>query len=106
MMRRTPNLDALFGALAHPTRRAILERLGRGPAGTSALAQPFDMALPSVLQHLAILEACGLVRSMKLGRIRMYRLVPATLKLAGKWLAKSARPQPSRVTGAVAHDRV
>ena len=92
MMRRTPNLDELFGALAHPTRRAILERLARGPAGTSALAQPFGMALPSFVQHMAILEACGLVRSMKLGRIRMYRLSPPALKFAGKWLARTGRP--------------
>ena len=87
MLRRAPNLDELFRALAHPTRRAILERLGHGPAGASALAQPFDMALPSFVEHMAILEACGLVRSMKLGRIRMYKLAPATLKSARKWLA-------------------
>ena len=87
MMRRPPKLDDVFRALADPTRRAILERLGHGPAGTSALAEPFDMSLPSFVQHMALLEACDLVRSMKLGRIRMYRLAGPALKLGEEWLA-------------------
>ena len=87
MMRRAAKLEEVFRALADPTRRAILERLGHGPAGTSVLAEPFDMALPSFVQHMALLEDCGLVRSMKLGRIRVYRLAPQTFRIAEKWLA-------------------
>ena len=56
-------LDPVFRALAHPTRRAVVERLGLGPAATSELARPCPVALPSVLEHMDILEACGLVRS-------------------------------------------
>jgi DNA-binding transcriptional ArsR family regulator len=88
MLRRPPSLDDVFRALADPTRRTILEQLRRGPASTSALAKQFDMALPSFLQHLALLERGGLVRSMKLGRIRMYRLAPQAFKTARSWLAK------------------
>ena len=91
MLRRPPPLDDVFRALADPTRRAILERLERGPVGTSALAAHFDMALPSFVQHLALLEQSGLVRSTKLGRIRMYRLVPTALQGATAWLGKQHR---------------
>jgi len=91
MLRQPPKLDDVFRALADPTRRAILERLGRGPAGTSALAEPFGMSLPAFVQHMALLESCGLVRSMKLGRIRMYRLVSPALKIAEEWLAGRRR---------------
>jgi len=96
MLRPPPTLDEVFRALADPTRRAVLERLERGPAGTSALASDFDMALPSFVQHLAILEQSGLVRSMKLGRIRMYRLVPKALRGANAWLGKRHRASPAR----------
>ena len=96
MLRRAPKLDDVFRALADPTRRAILERLGNGPAGTSALAEPFGMTLPSFVQHMALLEECGLVRSMKLGRIRMYRLAPPALKIAEKWLAGRRREAAPR----------
>jgi len=96
MMRRAPKLDDVFRALADPTRRAILERLGQGPAGTSALAEPFDMALPSFVQHMAILQDCDLVRSMKLGRVRVYRLAPPALKLAEKWLTGRRRQAAPR----------
>ena len=88
MLRRPPTLDEVFRALADPTRRAILEQLERSPAGTSALAANFDMALPSFVQHLALLEQCGLVRSIKLGRTRMYRVEPKALKAAQAWLGK------------------
>jgi DNA-binding transcriptional ArsR family regulator len=96
MLRQAPRLDDVFRALADPTRRAILERLGHGPAGTSTLAEPFGMALPSFVQHMALLEDCGLVRSMKLGRIRMYRLAPPALKLAEQWLASRRREAAPR----------
>ncbi len=91
-MRHMPNQSArlghVFQALADPTRRAVVEKLGRGPASTSELARPFRMALPSFLQHLEMLERSGLVRSRKKGRTRTYRLTPQPLELAGEWLSK------------------
>ena len=80
-------LDDVFKALADPTRLAVVERLGAGPASTSELASPFAMALPSFTQHLDVLERSGLVASTKQGRIRTYRLTPAPLERAGAWLA-------------------
>jgi DNA-binding transcriptional ArsR family regulator len=80
-------LTAVFHALTDPTRRAVLERLTRGPAAVSELAQPFKMALPSFVQHLGVLEDCGLVRSKKKGRVRTYILVPQPLAAAEHWLS-------------------
>ena len=79
-------LDRTFQALADPTRRRVLERLGRGPATVSELAEPFDMALPSFLQHLRVLEQSQLVRSEKAGRVRTYRLEPQGVAGAAAWL--------------------
>jgi DNA-binding transcriptional ArsR family regulator len=79
-------LTRVFQALTDPTRRAVLERLTRGPAPVSALARPFRMALPSFMQHLDVLEDCGLVRSKKQGRVRTYALAPQPLKAAEDWL--------------------
>jgi DNA-binding transcriptional ArsR family regulator len=79
-------LSPVFRALTDPTRRAVLERLTRGPAAVSELAQPFKMALPSFVQHLGVLEDCGLVRSKKEGRVRTYTLAPQPLKAAENWL--------------------
>lgn len=87
MPNQTTRLDRVFQALADPTRRAVLERLGRGPAATSDLHRPFHMALPSFSQHLDVLERCGLVRSRKTGRVRTYRLVPKPLEQVDHWLA-------------------
>lgn len=80
-------LTSVFHALTDPTRRAVLERLTRGPAAVSDLAQPFKMALPSFVQHLGVLEDCGLVRSKKQGRVRTYALVPQPLTAAEHWLS-------------------
>ena len=77
----------MFHALSDPTRRQVVERLGRGPATTSELARPFDMALPSFTQHLGVLERAGLLTSEKNGRVRTYRLVPRPLEDVGGWLA-------------------
>ena len=79
-------IEHLFRALADPTRRRVVERLGHGPASVGELAERFDMALPSFVQHLVVLEECGLVRSTKKGRVRTYRLVPVRLKVAEDWL--------------------
>jgi DNA-binding transcriptional ArsR family regulator len=79
-------LDLVFHALADPTRRAVVERLGGGQATTTTLARPFEMALPSFTQHLGVLERSGVVRSDKQGRVRTYRLVPDRLEPARSWL--------------------
>jgi DNA-binding transcriptional ArsR family regulator len=79
-------LDGVFRALADPTRRAVVERLGRGPAAVGVLAGPFRMALPSFLQHLRVLEGCGLVTSRKKGRVRTYRIANHRFKAAQHWL--------------------
>jgi DNA-binding transcriptional ArsR family regulator len=88
MPNQSLQLNQVFQALADPTRRAVLERLGTGPAAVSELAKPFDMALPSFVQHLDVLERCGLVRSQKTGRVRTYQLTPHSLKDAEGWLAR------------------
>ena len=80
-------LDLVFHALADPTRRAVVERLGEGPAATTELARPFPMALPSFIQHLDVLERSGVVTSRKQGRVRTYELVPTSLGPAQDWLA-------------------
>lgn len=88
MANHQHQLDHVFRALSDPTRRAVLERLSRGPAAVSELARPFDMALPSFTQHLGVLEKSGLVTSRKLGRVRTYRLAPKPLKAAEHWMAR------------------
>jgi DNA-binding transcriptional ArsR family regulator len=80
------NLDLTFQALADPTRRAMVERLAKGPASVSELAQPFAMSLPAVVQHLQLLEASGLVASQKVGRVRTCRMEPAAMSLAEHWI--------------------
>lgn len=88
MLGQGAQLDTVFRALSDPTRRAVLERLVRGPTSVSELAAPFDMALPSFMQHLKVLEASGLVRSKKSGRVRTYRLEPKPLQRAEGWMAE------------------
>jgi len=78
----------LFRTLADPTRRDMVERLGRGPQSVSELAAPLDMSLPAVLQHLQVLEASGLVSSEKTGRVRMCRIEPKVMETAEDWFAK------------------
>lgn len=86
MLNQQPALDAAFQALADPTRRAIVERLARGPAPVSELARPLVMSLPAVLQHLAVLERSGLIRSEKAGRVRTCQIVPAALGEVERWI--------------------
>ena len=76
----------MFRALADGSRRSIVERLIRGPAPVKELARPLAMALPSVMQHLQVLEDCGLVRSEKVGRVRTCRIDPQRLRTAESWL--------------------
>jgi DNA-binding transcriptional ArsR family regulator len=82
-----PSLDQVFHALADPTRRGMVERLVRGPASVSELSRPLAMSLPAVLQHLQVLEASGLVRSEKAGRVRTCRIEPDALRAAEAWVA-------------------
>ncbi len=86
MPNHYPALDQMFQALADPTRRAMVERLARGPASVSDLARPLAMSLPAVMQHLAMLEGSGLVRSQKIGRVRTCRIEPQALSLAEQWI--------------------
>ncbi len=81
-------IDHVFRALSDPTRRHVLERLSRSPASVSELAAPFNMALPSFVQHMGILEECGLVQSRKSGRVRTYEIIPKRLKLAEDWMVR------------------
>jgi DNA-binding transcriptional ArsR family regulator len=86
MLNQSPELDRLFHALADPARRTILERLSRGPAPVSELARPLPMSLPSAMQHLGVLEAAGLVRSEKVGRVRTCAIEPKALSQAEQWI--------------------
>jgi DNA-binding transcriptional ArsR family regulator len=84
-------VDRVFRALSDPTRRDVLERLTSRPASTSELAAPYDMALPSFLEHLKVLEGSGLVRSRKAGRVRTYELAPEQMKVAEGWLGRQRK---------------
>jgi DNA-binding transcriptional ArsR family regulator len=93
-------LDRVFQALSDPTRRDLVERLTHGPASVSALARPMAMSLTAVMRHLAVLEACGLVRSRKRGRVRTCRVDPSALRLAERWLAHRRAACDERPDGA------
>lgn len=80
------NLDSIFHGISDPTRRAVIARLATGPARVSELAAAHDMALPSFLKHLKVLEASGWIASDKAGRVRTCRLKPETVKAAEGWL--------------------
>lgn len=82
------DIDLLFQALADPTRRAMVDRLTRGAASVSELAQPLEMSLPAVVQHLHVLESSGLVRSQKLGRVRTCTVEPTALRAAERWISE------------------
>lgn len=103
VMVDAPAADAVFRALSNPTRRQVLERLSAGPASVSELAAPFDMQLPSFVQHLSVLEASRLVRSRKRGRVRTYELAPERLAAAEDWLAERRRLWEARLDRLDAH---
>ena len=86
MLNQPSDLNLLFHALADPWRRAMVERLSRGPAPVSELARPLPMSLPAAMQHLGVLEAAGLVRSQKAGRVRTCAIEPRALSQAERWI--------------------
>jgi DNA-binding transcriptional ArsR family regulator len=86
MPNQQPTLDLMFQALADPARRSMVERLSRGPASVSELARPLAMSLPAVMQHLAMLEAGGIVSSEKVGRVRTCQIHPEALSVAEQWI--------------------
>ena len=88
MLKQRERLDLTFQALADPSRRQMVERLSRGPASVSELAEPLAMSLPAVVQHLQVLEAGGLVRSEKVGRVRTCRIEPTALGAAERWITQ------------------
>ena len=91
MVNRQPSLDATFGALADPTRRAIVERLTRGDAVVGELAEPFDMSLPAISKHLTVLESAGLITRTKEGRQRICRLREEPMQAAMQWIGTYGR---------------
>ena len=86
MLNQAVAPQPVFHALADPTRRLIVERLAKGAASVSELARPLAISLPAVLQHLGVLEASGLVRSEKVGRVRTCHIEPAALRTAEQWI--------------------
>lgn len=91
MLNRSHDLDRLFHALSDPARRAILERLGRGPAPVSELAKPLPMSLPAAMQHLGVLEAAGLIRTQKIGRTRTCAIDLQGMSRAEQWITARRR---------------
>jgi DNA-binding transcriptional ArsR family regulator len=81
-------LDRTFHALSDPTRRAMVQRLARGPASVSELAKPLSISLPAVMQHLQVLETSGIVRTEKVGRVRTCSVEPEMLSIAERWIAQ------------------
>lgn len=96
-MLKHQDVDILLRALAEPTRRAIVERLGQSPAAVGELARPFDMSLAAVMQHLAVLEAAGIVASEKVGRVRICRLQPDGLDPLALWIEARRHPSERRL---------
>jgi DNA-binding transcriptional ArsR family regulator len=90
-------LDLAFQALADPARRGMVDRLCRGPASVSELARPLEMTLSAVVQHLAVLEASGLVRSQKVGRVRTCRIDTQVLRTAEHWISERRASWESRL---------
>ena len=86
MHRKKPDIDRVFHALGDPTRRAIMEKLSQGPISVSRLAEPLDITLAAVVQHLQVLEESGLVQTEKVGRVRTCHLESAGLSVAEQWI--------------------
>jgi DNA-binding transcriptional ArsR family regulator len=88
MPNQIEGLDKVFQALVDPSRRNMVERLIQSPASVKELARPLAMSLPAVMQHLGVLEACGLVRSEKVGRVRTCHIEAGALRVAESWLSE------------------
>ena len=97
MLNQTIDLDRTFQALADKSRRAMVERLTLGPASVSELAQPLTMSLAAVVQHVQVLEACGVVKTEKVGRTRMCRIEPAAMTAAEQWITDRRRGWEARL---------
>lgn len=103
MVNSPSRLDAVYSAIADPTRRAMVERLSRGGLSVSELGQPFAMTLAAVGKHVAVLEAAGIVRTTKIGRVRSCAMVPNALGDATSWLARHEQFWNSRVDALIEH---
>lgn len=88
MLNKAATLDRVFQALADPSRRLMVQRLSQGPASVSELARPLPMTLAAVVQHIQVLEASGLVRSQKTGRVRTCSIEPTALRAAERWITE------------------
>jgi DNA-binding transcriptional ArsR family regulator len=97
MVNQTIDLDRTFQALADKSRRAMVERLTLGPASVSELAQPLTMSLAAVVQHVQVLEACGVVKTEKVGRTRMCRIEAAAMSAAEQWITDRRRGWEARL---------
>jgi DNA-binding transcriptional ArsR family regulator len=97
MLNQIAQLDQTFQALADPSRRLVVERLSHGPASVSELAEPLAMSLPGVMQHLRVLEASGLIRSEKVGRVRTCHIDAAALRGSEQWIAQRRATWESRL---------
>jgi DNA-binding transcriptional ArsR family regulator len=91
MAKRSAELDGVLAALADPTRRAVVRRLGRGPTSVGELAREFPMTLPSFMKHVQTLESHGLISTVKSGRVRTCALNRERLALVDDWLAEQRR---------------
>jgi DNA-binding transcriptional ArsR family regulator len=97
MLNDTVDLDRTFHALADRSRRSMVERLSLGAASVSELARPLDMSLAAVVQHVQVLEACGLVKTGKVGRTRICRIEPTAMTAAEQWMVDRRRGWESRL---------
>jgi DNA-binding transcriptional ArsR family regulator len=97
MLDQTIDLDRTFQALADRSRRTMVERLTLGPASVSELAEPLPMSLAAVVQHVHVLEACGVVKTEKVGRTRMCRIEPRAMTAAEQWITERRRDWESRL---------
>ena len=103
MLNQTAQAELVFHALAIPSRRFIVDRLSSGPASVSDLARPLRMSLAAVMQHLRVLEDCGIVRSEKVGRVRTCRVEPAALLAAEQWMSQRRAMLESQLDRLGAH---
>ncbi|WP_425098034.1 ArsR/SmtB family transcription factor [Tropicibacter sp. S64] len=103
MENHSTRLDLAFAALSDPTRRAIVGRLCEGEKSVSALAEPFDLTLPTLLKHVGILERSGIVTTQKQGRVRTCRIVPAVLQETEHWISRHIAEWESRLDRLEAH---